>query len=74
MNKRYTIHPCANERQDLAHADIIGTADDATDAKRIADDNAGLTYGTCIRDNETGLVDFGAGFGVALSPLADPEE
>jgi len=61
---RFTVHPC-DETGLTSLADlVIGSSDDAVEAKKIADQNSNYIFGVAIRDNVTGQLDIGFGFGV----------
>jgi hypothetical protein len=73
--QRYTIHPVADERCDSCdESEMLGGAATAAEAERLASElSAGQAYGVAVRDSETGLVDYGAGFG-RPAPSAEADE
>jgi hypothetical protein len=61
---RYTIHIIANEDCTAIRNSVLAQSDNLDEAKRLAADNSDYAFGSAIRDNETGLIDYGMGFGV----------
>lgn len=68
---RYTIHLVATEDCDSIRDEVLAQAGAIEAAKAAASEHSSSgPYGVAIRDGETGLVDYGFGFGVAVP---DPE-
>lgn len=60
---RYAVHAVGDPDLTRVGA-FIGAAPTIEAAKRLAADESGRAYGTCIVDTETDAVDWGFGFGV----------
>lgn len=65
--KRYRIYPIADaDCTSVNDGNLIGETDDLAEAERMASE-ANYPFGAAITDTETGLINFGAGFGTEVS-------
>lgn len=66
---RYTIHAIDSEACDSCDSHVLDQTDDLAEAVKLTEPHSNAIYGCAIRDSESGLIDFGYGFGV---PCPEP--
>ena len=71
--QRYEIHAIDGPDCDAVCDELLAAADDLDEADRLAVEQNTLQFGAAIVDTQTGLIDYGAGFGKPVSDLI-PEE
>lgn len=63
---RYTIHAIADADCTSYHDEVLAQTHDAAQIKTLVSEHSNHYYGACIVDNETGLADYGWGFGIVV--------
>jgi hypothetical protein len=72
--RRYEIYPIADGHMNSVRSDIlVATADTPEDAWKIVHGDHPHFWGCGILDTETGLFDFGLGFGVVFDAMGDDD-